>query len=290
MPIFDDEGGEVSWFSARSETPPPPPPLEDPPERPLFAPEPEGDEPVRRPRPGAAASPAPDYWPWDTATGAGSGSGVIPVTEDDPDPERVPGRSWLRLGAIVGAVLLLGVAVVVGVNLGRGKTPLGSEPAAESPSPTAEKSQPPQPLEIASVRDFDPQGDPPEENPELAPLAVDGDPGTAWRTQTYFDQFGPGGLKTGIGLVVDLGEPQEVARIDLTTLGSPMDVTYYVTEEDPSAVAGLDPVAQGTVKGDRMRRTLEEPVSGRYLVVWLTSLPPVGGDFRAEVAEVVVRG
>ena len=55
-------------------------------------------------------------------------------------------------------------------------------------------------------RDFDPQGDPPEEYPDLAPLAVDGDPRRSWRTQTYFDQFGPGGLKTGVGLYIDLGD------------------------------------------------------------------------------------
>ena len=33
--------------------------------------------------------------------------------------------------------------------------------------------------------DFDPQGDPPEENPDDAANAVDGDPGTSWSTSTY---------------------------------------------------------------------------------------------------------
>ena len=61
------------------------------------------------------------------------------------------------------------------------------------------------PLTGLTATDFDPQGDPPEENPELAPLAVDGDPATSWRTATYLQNFGPGGLKTGVGLVLDLG-------------------------------------------------------------------------------------
>ena len=291
MPIFDDEGDEVSWFSARNDPPPPPPPLEDPPERPLFAPEPEDGGPARRPRPGTTTAQR-EYWPWDTATGAGTGSGVIPVTEEDEDDDGVPGRSWFRLGAIVGAALLLVLAVLVAFNLGRGKTPLGTEPEAESPSASPSQSQAPlQAIEIASVRDFDTQGDPPEENPDLAALAVDGDPTTAWATQTYFDQFGPPpGLKTGIGLVVDLGESQEVSQVDLTTLASPMDVSYYLSDADPTAVAGLEPVASDTVADDKLRTTFDEPATGRYLVVWITSLPPVGGDFRAEVAEVAVRG
>ncbi len=292
MPIFDDEGDEVSWFSARNDPPPPPPPLEDPPERPLFAPEPSDGGPARRPRPGAATTSQREYWPWDTAAGAGSGSGVIPVTEDDEGDGGVPGRSWFRLGAIAGASLLLVLAVLVAFNLGRGKTPLGAEPEPESPSASASESQRPlQAIEIAGVRDFDPQGDPPEENPDLAPLAVDGDATTAWATQTYFDQFGPPpGLKTGIGMVLDLGESQEVSQVDLTTLGSPMEVSYYLSDDDPTAVAGLQPVATGSVADDSLRTTLDEPATGRYLVVWITALPPIGSDFRAEIAEVEVKG
>ncbi|QBR92909.1 protein kinase family protein [Nocardioides euryhalodurans] len=294
MPIFDDEEDEVSWFSARQGPPPPPPPLEDPPERPLFAPEPEDGGPARRPRPGAATPGQPDYWPWDTATGAaaGTGSGVIPVTEDSDDEDAVPGRSWIRLAALIGVSLLLLVAVVIAYNLGRGKTPLGAEPEPDSPSPTqaTEEQQPLQDLEIAGARDLDPQGDPAEENSDSAPLAVDGDPATTWPTSTYDQQFGPGGLKTGVGLVVDLGYTQEVAEIDLTTVGAPTGVTYYVTDEDPAGVGELEPVGSGTVGGDRLRTTLEEPASGQYLVVWLTSLPAVSDGFRGEVAEVAVRG
>ena len=33
----------------------------------------------------------------------------------------------------------------------------------------------------------------------------------------------------------------------------------------------------------------EEPVRTRYLVVWLTALPPAGGGYQGAVAELVVR-
>lgn len=291
MPIFDDEADDVSWLAKRAERPPPPPQFEPPPERPLFAPSPPDGAPARTPRPGAAPPVTGEYWPWDN-TGPGTGSGVIPVTEDgDGDSgSGVPGRSSFRLAVLVALSLLLLIGVVIAYNLGRGKTPLGAEPDSESPpSPTAEASAEPTPLTGTTADDLDPQGDPPEEYPELAAAAVDGDPATAWRTETYFDQLGPPpGLKTGVGLTIDLGGPQEISQIDLTLVGAPTGVTYFLTDEEPTAVADLEPLAELVADRTTVRTRLDEPASGQYLVVWLTDLPPVDGGFRAQIAEVVV--
>ncbi len=134
MPIFDDEADDVSWLEKRSEPPPPPPAFEDPPERPLFAPEPADGGPARTARPGAAVAQTGDYWPWENS-GPGTGSGIIPVAEDDDaEDEEVPGRSWFRLALIIAVSLLLLVGVVIAYNLGRGKTLLGAEPEPETPS------------------------------------------------------------------------------------------------------------------------------------------------------------
>jgi serine/threonine protein kinase len=289
MPIFDDEGDTVSWFRARHQPPPPPPPLADPPDRPLFAPEPSDGGTTRRSRPHATTG-QPDYWPWDSETGAGTGSGVIPVAEDPDDEDEVPGRSWFRLAALIGTALLLLIAVLLAFNLGRGKSPLGAEPQPETPSTSGPTADPVTAIEGTTARAFDPQGDTPEENSDQAPLAVDGDPATAWPTSDYFDQFGPTGLKTGVGLLIDLGKSQQVSRIDITTIGTPTEVTYYLSDTAPRAVADLEPIAEGTVSQERLRTRLDEPATGQYLVVWLTSLPAVGDVFRAEIAEVVVRG
>jgi serine/threonine protein kinase len=297
LPIFDDDSDDVSWLAARPDPPPPPPPFEDPPERPLFAPDPEDGQPARRPRRDTDPSAAPDYWPWDASTGTGSrvttGSGLIPLPEDDElEDDGVPGRSWLRLAGIVGACILLLLAVIVSYNLGRGRTPLGAVPD-DDPSPSAQATQPSSslaPLADLVAADLDPQGQPPEEYPELAPLVVDGDTETTWRTQTYDQNFGPTGLKTGVGLVVDLQGRKSVGAVDLTLVGAPTGVSVYVTDQQPTGIRDLKPAASETVEGERTRITLDEPVQGRYVVVWLTSLPAVEGGFRGEVAEVVVRG
>jgi hypothetical protein len=84
---------------------------------------------------------------------------------------------------VLAGVLVLVVGLVFAFNLGRGSgdgdtTAEGT--SGTSPSRSATSSTP---LRISGVTDFDPQGDPTEENPELAPLAIDGKPGTAWQSR-----------------------------------------------------------------------------------------------------------
>ena len=183
--------------------------------------------------------------------------------------------------------------MAVAFNVGRGKTPLGGEPASErstKPSPTRTAAAGLTAYTGITARDFDPQGEDLQEFPELAALAVDGDPATAWRTQTYLQQLGPAGLKTGVGLVLDLGAGGEVGEVDLTLGGQPTGVSVYVTDVVPRGVRGLTPVGTATVDGTEGEIALDEPATGRYVTVWLTALPPVDGGFRGEVAEVAVLG
>ncbi|WP_395658074.1 protein kinase family protein [Nocardioides sp.] len=290
LPIFHDEHDDVSWLSARSEPPPPPPAFEEPPERPLFAPEP-AQGPVRRPRHPVPAAASAGYWPWDTGAGTGAG----PIVEDEPDEdEPVPGRRWLRLAAAIAGCLLLLLAIVVAYNLGRGRTPLalpGTDSGDKTPSASPSTRPPAQPISGVTASDLDPQGSPPyDEHPELTPLAVDGKPETAWSTMTYDQNFGPGGLKTGVGLVLDLGRSYDVSSIDLAFVGAPTGYSLYVTDTAPTAVKGLTAVATGTADGPRTRVDLDAPATGRYVTVWLTSIPAVSDGFRGGVAEVTVRG
>ncbi len=81
-----------------------------------------------------------------------------------------------------------------------------------------------------------------------------------------------------------------MSAVDLQLDGAPTDVEVYAADTEPSDVDGLTPVAAGTAQGDQLSLDTDEPVSARYVVVWLTSLPADGGEFRGSIAEVVVRG
>ncbi|WP_114423595.1 protein kinase family protein [Nocardioides houyundeii] len=295
MPVFHEGDEDVEWLRARAHRPAPPPPFDTPAERPLFAPDPEEGEPARRPR---APRPAPEgghYWPWDTSAGhgtghgtghglTGSGSGVLrPVP-----PAEVPGRGWLRLAMLVGFAALVLLIVVAAYQLG-GMSGLGGGDGGSDDDSTAKQETSLSPLTGLVADDFDPQGDPQEEYPELAPLAVDGDPATRWRTSTYDQQFGPGGLKSGVGLVLDLGKPQAVGEVAISVVGGSTDAQVYVTDTAPTSLEGLAPAGTGS-DPETITITLDPEVTGQFVTVWLTALPEAAGGFRGEIAEVEVRG
>jgi hypothetical protein len=304
MPVFGDEDDEVAWLRARSVPPPPPPPFDEPPERPLFAPEPAEGSPARRPRTdvpqqvttGERSLAAAGFWPWD-GTGPHDLDGV---GEQTADHDAVPGRNWLRLAMVVAACVALLIAVAVAFNLGRGRTPLGAE--REDPTRAPSETTPPEPtaspLPGVVAGAFDPLSTDGTENDADVPLAVDGDPATSWATSTYQDQLGPvlPALKSGVGLYLDLGLVREVAEVDLELVGSPTDVELYVTDDVPEGAPTGAPVASDTASGGQLTLETASPegsraaVTGRYVVVWFTSLPVVSGGFRAGLAEVVVRG
>lgn len=308
MPVFHDDD-EVDWLRARAERPEPPPPLEEVPPKPLFAPDPPDGEPVRRPRAGSRAATAnPDYWPWEASQDSSQDSGVRPVGRDtgswssgawsedrwgdgaDDTGDEVPGRSWIRLAMIVGVCVLVMVAAVAAYQLGLPTNIVSNddEPTTStSSSPTAAE---PTPFTDLVADDFDPQGSPPrEEYPELVPNVLDGDPATAWTTSTYQQNFGPAGLKTGVGLVIDLGATKGVRQVVVSTDGGETSLAAYVTSTAPTGVAGLSPIGTASGTGD-LTISVDEAVSGRYVTIWLTLLPQVDGGFRGTIAEVQVLG
>lgn len=279
MPVFRED--TVEWLRARSNPPTPPPAFEQPAERPLFAPEPPEGAPSRR-TPPARQREHDDYWPWDSSPGvAGTGTGAL-----TPVPEVMPGRRWLHLAWVVGisALLLMLIAAAYQFGLngsgGRDGTDDGATPSA---TPTVSSG----PLTGLTAVDLDPEGDPPAEYPENVPLAVDDDLGTVWGTQTYEQQFGPKGYKTGVGLVVDLGQVVGVRQVQVSVVGGETAAQVFVTDNAPARVDDLEP-AGATASEDVLTFTFDEPLQGRFVTIWLTKVPQVDGGFRGQIAEVEV--
>ena len=215
--------------------------------------------------------------------------------EQWPSGDPVPGRSWLRLAVVLAVLVIVVVGALFAFNVvGRGPTdtPSASPSASDSESASASSSAPSRPVAISGVSDFDPEGDPPEENPDLAPLAVDGKPGTAWQTLTYRGNPRLGGLKSGVGLLVDLGKRTPVGEVRLALLGAPTSLDILAAPDAqtaPTGTDGLSTVATKKGAGPAVDLRLKKPVTTQYLVVWLTSLPPVPGGFKGQIAEISVR-
>src|SRR3546814_662947 len=194
----------------------------------------------------------------------------------------------MRSAWIIIVALLVVFVMLYAFNRGRGGEEEPAGPAARySARPMASESRCGEPYELAAITDLDPYGDPPEENGDLAELAIDGDNSTAWQTQSYRQQFGPGGLKPGVGLVIDLGEEKSVGAINVRVNGDPTGISAYVVPGDqaPSEVEGLEPAASGTSSGGRVSLEPEDGASGRWVIVWITDLPD---GLRGQIAEIQV--
>lgn len=231
---------------------------------------------------------------------------VEPVTEPTaalprvlPPPVRgggAPRRRKTRGGWVVAGLLLVaGLALLAWqlVNAFPGGVS-ADPPQTTSPSPSSSGSSgqlpPGTAIEIVEATDYDPLADPPEENPGLAPLAVDGDTGTAWTTSTYYVDFAD--YKDGVGLAVDLGSPQPVAGVGVDLVGSGSDVEVRVvpdTAELPAEIDGWEVAATAEDAGELVDLPLTSPVTTRYVLIWLTDLPGPVGEQQGGVAEVEVR-
>ncbi len=204
--------------------------------------------------------------------------------------------------AIVAAFLVL--ALVVGLygvsRIGKGSADIFGTagdpvtrtttvaPSSESASEGTEGdgTAAPEPLAILKVEAYDPQGDG-YEHDELTGKVFDGDPDTGWYTESYSDsEFG--GLKDGVGLIVDLG-PNVTPRQVVLDIPKTSTVEVWVGPDaglDGATRIGTEEEAEGEVTFD-----VPEDVSGQYLVIWFTKVhPDSNGDIRSWLNEVTVLG
>ncbi|MVA74569.1 murein biosynthesis integral membrane protein MurJ [Auraticoccus sp. F435] len=215
---------------------------------------------------------------------------AAPPTVRVVDPTQPVRRRWL--GVLVALLLLALVVGLIGVFVQNQARFTGNAPGDQASTDTA-----PQPVEVADVLVFDPQGDVPnDENNDLAPLAVDGDPETAWQTLAYRGNPELGGLKRGVGLVLDLGEATEVSRLDVVLPEDPTAVQVLAPADRAAAEAPMTSDADWEVLAEDEEAAgeagfeLTEPVTTRYLLLYLTELPPEGSSYRGYVYEVEVQG
>jgi hypothetical protein len=181
-------------------------------------------------------------------------------------------------------------AVLVAVGLTLAKDDLGNlfgddRPSGTSRSPGTGVTT--TRIKVADASSFDPDGDG-QENTNMADLAIDSDRTRGWQTEGYNQNFGPGGIKPGVGLVLDLGRAQEVAKLSLTlapTAGSQVTI-YGANDPAPTALEGWTALTgEPATVTDRKSFNLEG--SHRYLMIWFSSLPQdETGKYRGGVTNV----
>jgi hypothetical protein len=208
-------------------------------------------------------------------------------------PEVTPSRGFLRhegrlLGWVLALVAVAAVLVTVGLTLA--KDDLGNLFGDDRPNGTSRSpatSAPATRVTVADASSFDPNGDDGRENDDMARNAIDTDRNSRWQTEGYNQNFGDGGIKPGVGLVLDLGRPQAVGKMALTlapTGGS--RITVYGADERASSLEGWRSLTDpATVT--RSRTLSLKGGSHRYLMIWFSSLPlDDTGKYRGGVTNV----
>jgi hypothetical protein len=198
--------------------------------------------------------------------------------------------SWRLVPPLLVAVIAAG-GWIVGSDLGRVPESARTHHAALPTTPTAAPGtgrvvlvwrSPP------AVSSFDPEGDG-EEDPDAVGFAVDHDPSTTWTTDRYRTAHF-GGLKSGVGLLVDLGRPKTVRVAQLALQGSGADVELRAGDRAPHTAADL-PLATSTSRaGATLTWNLRTPTTARYWLIWFTNLAKVPGGYRAGITDLALLG
>ena len=207
-----------------------------------------------------------------------------------PAPPSWLHRWWPAL-ATAACVVAVGIAGwLLGLAVGDLHRPANAVDAIVSPTTAPSAGAKPAPaLDLTKVviHDYDPEGDH-QENPDQIHNAIDGFPNTAWSTSRYkSDRFG--GIKSGVGLLLDLGSVRAVhsVAVGFTAPGAKVELLVSDTPpaDDKNAIAALR-VAAAAVDGKQVATLAPSGgVQARYLVVWITSLPPDGGGYRVGISE-----
>ncbi len=256
--------------------PPAPPPKAAPPRPPSRAPEFSDTGPM--------AARDGEYWPYD---------GVAAGQRDRPtrpgSSSRAP-ASKVKVGVVTVLVLAV-VAAVTAAALALRPTSQAAQHGGHSPTATPSSSGASAVLTPQTARGF-------AEPSTHADLAIDSQPNTAWQTQFYLNNPVFGGLKTGSGLILDMGKEVKLSSVTVELGPTPgADVAIEVGNDGSRTQASLatfKTVAQANDLSGTHTFQLRSAATGRYVLIWFTRLPPQANGpkshYEAEIFNIIVKG
>lgn len=226
--------------------------------------------------------------------------GTLRFSDSLPEPRRQTPRKLAYGVAAVVALAVVGLALTARALTGSDDGGTANPPVTSSPSAgvSAAVADPkPFTLTAAQINLFDPEGER-NETDGLA-RAIDGKRTTVWKTHHYNQNFGPGGIKSGMGLWIDLGSPQSVTdvTVSLDAIGASAKLLGGNTVPDASSLTTFTPIGGplDEFNGSNMvfSSSDEDAPKVRYLVLWISGMPKDADDgsgrYQIGVQEIAVR-
>ncbi len=215
--------------------------------------------------------------------------------EDGQGGQRRGGTSRVMIAVVTVLVLAVaGVAVWAVAFRGQGNTPK----ATGATKPSVSSSPPITGTVLTPVTDnsFNILGSDNEDAPE-AKNAIDGSATTFWHTDSYQNHANFGNLKSGTGLLVDMGKPVQLSQVQLMVGTGATTAEIYLgnsSAQSKTALSNFALVGQKTTGSGTLTFKVSAKATGRYVLIWLTgNLPPnpdQPGQYQGRIYNVAVRG
>jgi hypothetical protein len=225
-----------------------------------------------------------------------------------PYPGRVPprgareprggiSRAAITVVVVLVVAALVGTALAIATNLGKSggnQANSGTKHQKTSIAPVGSSV-----LKPVGDSTFNIFGTPPgnTEDPATAGQAIDGSLSTAWATSYYLGSPNFGGLKSGTGLLLDMGQSVKLSQVDVL-FGSQCCTTaeIYIGNSNAmsnTALNNFTKVSPSATASGNHTFTASSSTTGRYVLIWITSLPPMqgaSGKYQALIYNIVVHG
>lgn len=212
------------------------------------------------------------------------------------DPRRAQRQRRIKLGASMAVLgtatlLILGYAgmQVVSVFTDTGGAPLviPSNPPPSAPANPAVLPASATPVQVKSLSVYDPSGlGRPDHQKDVSKL-LDGNPGTGWSTDSYFQQFPA--YKKGLGVMMSFQAPTAVASVTVVS-PSPGTVLEIRTATSPNArLEQTTLIGSATLGAGGTRIPLRAGPPTRYLLVWITTLSGTKDHHQSQLTELGVQ-
>jgi hypothetical protein len=239
----------------------------------------------------------------DPSRGYGERSGLdfdsFSTAVEASEPPRRAGRK-IAVGVV--GLLVIAAAGMIAATKVLSPSEAGTTPPARAGSGSTSVSAPgaagnPTPVKLSGsqLRVVDsPGGD--RKELDNVDKTVDGNLSTGWKTNHYNSPaFGNLPDKTGMGILIDLGSAKQVASVRVQMARPGATIEIRTGNEDPgnSTAGDTKIINEYQHVGDPLANCPTNPLlpvdqSVRYLLVWVTVLPPADGRYQVAIQELTV--
>lgn len=135
---------------------------------------------------------------------------------------------------------------------------------------------------------FSPGGAP--DHPGEAGLAIDGNPDTAWPTDTYMDAAPFPTFKQGVGLMLELPEPTALSAVtvDVPSTGTEVQIRAADSATPASLADTTELTPSVALQPGQNRIPVDDETKTADVLVWITKLGTTDGQSRTSISDITL--